>query len=35
MCITQEDDDGNAASGRVTPSAPKVESKPKQNNNTF
>ena len=22
LCITQEDDDGNAASGRVTPSAP-------------
>ena len=36
MCITQEDDYGNAASGRVTPSAPKVESKPaKQNNNPF
>ena len=35
MCITQEDDDGNAASAGVTRSAPKVESKPKQDNNPF
>ena len=35
LCITQEDDDGNAASAGVTRSAPKVESKPKQDNNPF
>ena len=35
MCITQEDDDGNAASAGVTRSAPKIESKPKQDNNPF
>ena len=35
LCITQEDDDGNAASAGVTRSAPKIESKPKQDNNPF